>query len=444
MSFKSEIQKHIWQDFSLNRIVVPPLMITAVLALIFLSADNPYSVTSYVSFTFYFVINFLWGGYLVAGAITYEMQNGTWDNHRISPVSPWSITFGKLFGSTLYIWCISAVLLIIGSFAALFMSRNAISLVDVMTLILCGFLCHCVTLLVSMQSINSNSSFKGRNTKFSAITALTVGLLTSLAFYLQKSSHIPTITWFNMTFNRNYFLIICICIFVAWAIVAIYRLMREELMFKNIPWIWAAFVVFVMFFASGFFMQSHHLSSIHSSLNNSSLNLAQHLSFSLFFSIFSVYLMLFLESLNITQYKKLALNLKTKDLKKIGECMPKWMVSLVITLLVGIAFCIASRKMAGTLFVISLFFFILRDACIIHFFKLSPKNKKRSGFSILLCFAVIYGLIPSLAAALKLPYIAAFFFPVMEMESTVLSTLPAAINLLVASGFLHMKWKQLK
>jgi pimeloyl-ACP methyl ester carboxylesterase len=50
------------------------------------------------------VLTILWGTRLAANSILDEMADKTWDWQRLSILSPWTMTWGKLFGATAFAW----------------------------------------------------------------------------------------------------------------------------------------------------------------------------------------------------------------------------------------------------------------------------------------------------------------------------------------------------
>ena len=45
-----------------------------------------------------------WGSFAVVGSINSEISERTWDQQRLSALSPWQMAWGKLLGSSIYPW----------------------------------------------------------------------------------------------------------------------------------------------------------------------------------------------------------------------------------------------------------------------------------------------------------------------------------------------------
>jgi len=100
-----ELQRNLWLEFSLHRLVVMP----CVLALLFLCAALGTQPNSDVGVTTTGLLLFIglagfWGARRAADAVTEEFRGKTWDGQRMSALGPWAMTWGKLVGSTSYAW----------------------------------------------------------------------------------------------------------------------------------------------------------------------------------------------------------------------------------------------------------------------------------------------------------------------------------------------------
>src|SRR6201999_1389879 len=52
----------------------------------------------------FFLLVKIWGGHKAADSVLDEVNDNTWDFQKLSALSPWSLAFGKLFGSSIYCW----------------------------------------------------------------------------------------------------------------------------------------------------------------------------------------------------------------------------------------------------------------------------------------------------------------------------------------------------
>ena len=100
-----EFAKNIWLEITPSRLIVMPLA----LGLIFivgaiLPHDNLYERLGTVATYAFRVIMLIWAVKPAADSIIDEYNGSTWDWQKMSLIGPWKMTWGKLFGSTIYNW----------------------------------------------------------------------------------------------------------------------------------------------------------------------------------------------------------------------------------------------------------------------------------------------------------------------------------------------------
>jgi hypothetical protein len=428
-------------------------MPAVLLAIIFLilsgNEKTPYESIATTMSVFYFIIVLVWGGYCAAGAVIEEIQENTWDNIKLSSASPSSVTFGKLLGSTLYTWYGGLIALIIHAIYSLHSFSGSDVAYRVVMLLLTGLFCQAIAFFTSVQSLYAQKTYRRLHT----IAYLLIGLFFSSFYYpnaipdiIKKNSHTHITQWHGFEFDSGLFELVSLCTFLTWSIVAIYRLMREELKFRNIPWVWGLFVAYMMFYISGFITEKNvpALVSLLSSPDGRE-NVQLFLAFGI--GATSTYLMLFADQINITRYRVLWNQIKLKHLTKIGEALPAWIVSLALTIITGIVLCISfdnydALKQLIPL-VVAILLFILRDACILHYFKFSLHNK-RAILATIFYLAVLYILIPALLIAAKSPGIAKLFYPVFAVKDGGLILLSISVQLAAISVLLYRRWYKLR
>jgi hypothetical protein len=443
LSVNSEIRKYYWLDFSTQRILAMPTVLLGILLLMILLESKESTIIS-VSNTFILILVFLWGGHNAASSIIEEIKDNTWDNQRLSSVSPLSLSLGKLFGSTLYSWYGGIIALVIYSGYSLIKKPITVVAFEVVLLLMCGIFCHSVALLSSIQSLKSDNSYR----KMSAISYLFVGIIASSIFYktgmsnsleLQSGNKFTIIKWFNNDFSLIGFLIFSLVTFLFWSIVGIYRSMREELKFKNIPWVWAVFIIFVMFYTAGF-LNDGYFTKYGNGISSLKLGSA------VTCGVISLYLMLFADNLNITRYRIIFHQFRNKNWIKIGEATPKWVVSFVLTLITSVLLLFSavgsSAFYSVCILIVSILLFITRDIAILHYFTFAPNNK-RAGLATTFYLAVFYILLPSIFSAAGFKSSIYAFYPVIN-NTHIVSLLPVIIEVVIVGFMLNLRWRNAK
>jgi hypothetical protein len=462
LPINSELRRYYWQDFSLQRIIAMPAVLLAIVYLMLLSYSN-FSAIANTAITAFLILVFFWGGHKAACSVIDEVKDNTWDNQRLSSVSPLKLSLGKLFGSTLYTWYGGAIALVI--YVGFSISDKPIFLInyDIVLLIASGIFCHSVALLFSVQALR----VQNRYSRLHSIAYLILGLMASSVFYkigyfisvqFQKDQVFGVIKWFGIDFSNYNFLLISLLIFLLWSIIGIYRSMREELKFKNIPWVWGLFVIFVVVYVSGLFHDAHppkfdsNLNNMHrrenALANGSYIGFLEQfrLGTAFAFAAISTYLMFFADIISITRYRIMWYQWKQRNWIKIGESLPRWMVSFVLTVIVGIMFVVTSigsgKAYNAFIFIFSIILFMLRDAAILHYFKFSPNNK-RAALATMFYLAILYILLPAIFLAAKYKNSIYVFYPLVKDDASITMLLPVLVQLFLVGFLLRYRWKKI-
>jgi hypothetical protein len=236
-----EFRRNLWLELPAHRLIALP----AVLLLVFLAAwlaggRGPFVSVSEVVLVLLVV---LWGGRLAAETVIEEVVGRTWDNQRMSAIGPWDMTWGKLLGSTIYVWygglwCVIA-----------FMVGGGGQFADVVRLILAGAQAQATALLLSMLLLRSESG----TLRFQVTISQLLTLLLMVPFLLFNSFASPeTVRWYGFTIPDDPFVTVSQIAFLGWTVLGIYQLMRGELQYRTTPALWFLFVIFAAAYMAGF------------------------------------------------------------------------------------------------------------------------------------------------------------------------------------------------
>lgn len=442
----SEIQKYYWQDFSLQRLIAMPAVMAAIIWLINLIKTNHVasSVATFASIGF-FPLVFIWGGYRAASCVIEEIQGNTWDNQRLSSVSPWQLSLGKLFGSTLYPWYGGLLALAIYVVAGV-QEYPTTTLYNAMLWLLAGLFCHAVALLVSMQALRTQNRYG----KYHPILYLIFALIASQVFYgygsvlseaARRGNTMDPVQWYGQEFSASAFIFLSLCAFFLWAVVGVYRMMREELKFRNTPFVWGAFVVFLMTYISGFI---YIRTDFFESLGYGNLLSQSRLGVAFIIGMSSAYAMLLFDTLTITRYRILCHQWRRKQWRKLLETLPMWVMSVALSALVAVLF--VSYSLAGSkasvsiVFTLGVFLFLLRDICILHYFTFVP-GSKRAVAATAFYLAILYSLLPSIFMAANQFGTLSLFYPAISGKAVDL--LPQIAEAAVACLVLRARYRHI-
>lgn len=405
-----EFLRNIWLELSQHRLMGMPAILSAIFFLVFLSTEpyyaDPINTTALI---LYFVLTLLWGTRLAGDALINEIRDRTWDQQRMTSISPWSMAWGKLFGSTIVVWYGAGLCLLVYVITANF--ENGIGVLkDLLLMLSIGVLAHGVAMLSSLLSIG-----KKRNLNRSASNSFMIlGILLAFPFIKVSLYSDFQIAWFDYHIHSKDFFLLSLLSFCAWLLIAIYRKMRGELQFRSYPIVWICFLAFFTLYITG-------LVSI------AFTDPQQIYSARLFVAFVSLvgltYLMIFMESKDPILIRRMVIAIKQREWHRIFEHIPNWLVTLIAVYIVCPLLILADSgqhnileitrdwafEFNSTLIAVSLF--LSRDILIILFLNFS-KNRKRADLTALIYLAILYWLIPSLLGAMSLISLLPAFLPV--------------------------------
>ncbi len=245
-----ELLRNAWLTLSPQRLLMMPLVLGLIGLAVHLTADN-FDASALALKEFgegaYGIIVIIWGTWLAGRSVVGEINDRTWDGQRMSAIRPFSMVVGKLFGATLFTWygglmCLGLVFVTTSS-----ISGVGVAISDVLSLLAVGVFGHAVALFASLLAVRR--SLAGRS--FGVFGFFAVGLLAAwIAQGIWSSVRLadmfeaaPEVTWFGMMFDAVPFTLVSLGLFLFWAVVGAWRLMREELQYATGP---TAFILFLL------------------------------------------------------------------------------------------------------------------------------------------------------------------------------------------------------
>ena len=426
MDFNPELRRNLWLNFTLHRLIAMPLVIAAIMVLIYAIDDYGFKAVSQWSLSFIGLLTVIWGGRAATDTVLSEIIDKTWDNQRMSVLSPWAMTWGKLLGSTAYTWY--------GGFicAAVFLATAAHSGIQhpymmLLLVILSGLFAQVLGLIASLSSVRKGGAVRNEEkTAYMFIGIATVITIMTYAF----NGRLVSIRWLAYEIDKLDFIIISVAIFIGWILFGAYRLMREELQMRNTFFGWLAFVLFVSFYSFGLFTNSSNMVNV----NGYSFTVAF---WGVFFLICSVaYLMLFIEKKNPVIFRTLFKSIKKGDIKAINELLPCWAVTVVVLAAFLTGYTVFSSRENYLMFAAALLF-LLRDVAIVLFLNFS-KNFKRADMTAVVYILLLYSVIPGILTAINFKEASAFFWP----DGSVSAFAAAFIEMIAAFALLFIRWKR--
>ena len=158
MNINPEFRRNLWLELTPYRLVGMPMILGALLFLAYLLDGRQYSAgVARTALILFSLLAFLWGTRLASEALITEIREHTWDSQRMSVIGPWSMTWGKLLGSTIYPWYGALICLLV-----YLTSKPALGLSVIETAVLMvgsGLLGQAIGLLSSLQAIRKSQRY---------------------------------------------------------------------------------------------------------------------------------------------------------------------------------------------------------------------------------------------------------------------------------------------
>jgi len=423
----AEIQKNVWLEFSLHRV----LGFFAVLFLVVWThqafGSGPESLSKTASHLFILLV-LVWGTYRSAHCMSDETKARTWDWQRLSAISPWGLAFGKLIGTTLFNWFTGLFLLSLYAWAALQYLPMAQVVMNIALFVLGALLSQSAALLASLHVLCHRPYVSPRGNN---IVYFILGLLVSIPFFnsiQMKMGFPPVIEWYGIFFDKSQFRLQFGFLYFIWMWLGLIWYMRSELKMHTGPWLWLGFSIFHLFYVAGF---EGFGPSVPTVLFMSSLML---LVGSVLFG-----------SWNGESYKRFLIQYNNKKYLTAADHFPAWVFSLILT---GIAVIVNQvSEPANGLIYCTVLFYAIRDIAILHCFKLNRRFRRPIGTTLFYLF-MLYVLIPVLLMSMKLSDYVAFICPFggFTIDQQTLTMRPmacasGAIQALALSFYAYKVWK---
>jgi hypothetical protein len=437
MNLNPEFQRNLWLEVSLHRLIGMPLVLGMVFLLVGLGGDKDLHL-GVAALWIFNLFAFGWGTYLAGETVTSEVKHRTWDLQRLTSISPWSMTWGKLLGCTIYPWY--GALICLGVAVA---DGAIATLTHVFTLVIAAVISQTVALLASLLTITRG---KGLD-RSAAVAHLFIGNLAAAPFWMSHD-RLATVTWFGHAFDTNAFMLGSAMLWGAWALIGCYRTMATELQVASGPTAWIAFVATAWLYCIGFAYdpvkadEQWHI----------------RLMIGLALTVVMTYLTLFNDRKEPAGFRRMLVAAGRKQWAKVAVDVPLWLPTVVMAglfatalawLLVTDPFDPASSLgkdkdladgLKGAVWLAAIYLFVLRDIAITLFFNIGSK-RVRADLTALLYLAVLYTLIPGILWSLELKTATYLFLPWIPTMPG-LSLVSGAVQTGLAVALVLWRWRR--
>jgi hypothetical protein len=428
MTLNPELRRYLWLELSPGRLMLMPVVLGLILLLIGVwtfdgsrpggGEDFLGTLSGTASAGYVLLVLFL-GARAAANAMVREVADRTWDQQRLSSTGAWSMTWGKLFGSTIYVWYGCAILLAVTLVSMTLWdihyegvsSETGESILVTLVQLTIGFvamtvLIEAAAILVVMTTVSRRDSARQLDVTIAQIVVFVLAV--SAVGTLSDLQGGETVYWYGHAFNAIWFAVVSLVLFASWSVIGLWRRMRVELQMKNLPVLWPVFVLFSGIWLSGVLLGDETDDAVTFTVLFVTLT-----------AMLSTYVPAVLERMDPVHLRRLIGTLKERRFAEAFRHAPLWVVShgmaLVGVILSAILLLISTPGVpleetqdltqvdvpalaAGTL--VAWYLFITRDLLLLMFSWLG-KRTRRAFTTWLIWMALLYGLAPMIVAAIS-------------------------------------------
>ncbi|HTI66690.1 MAG TPA: hypothetical protein VL460_03975 [Caulobacteraceae bacterium] len=405
-----EFQRNLWLEAGPRRLAWTAVVLAAIYGSVLLIAPGQLSPLGGAGLAVFAGAALIWGPRTSGGAVAEEVRQRTWDFQRLSALTPWEMTWGKLFGATALSWGAGATGLALAFVVFVLQGKPQVGLQMVVCGLGAALLLQAGSMALALVTVR-RARAEGRIPAFRFTFGGLVGLLI-VASTVGKV--MPTrglggapawlgltfgnVHWWGLALPRGWFLAVSLVAFGAWALAAAWRLMRLELQMQNGPWVWPAFVLFAGVWAAG--------------LADGGLTLR----FAVAGAVFAAcaYGAAFAEPADRVRMRQFADALRRRDMAAMTATVPAVVAPVKLAVLAVIGIAVAPLLGEGIdpspLLALAALAFLLRDLGVVAYFRFGPRPG-RGDFGAVLGLFLAYFLGGIVGASLGGASGAALFTP---------------------------------
>ena len=254
MQLNPEFCRQRWLQISATRLILAPVVIAIVVAVLASTEPTTGAINGAAWVALLLAVLF-WGTSVVGASIRDEITGRTWNQQRMSRLTPWQLTSGKLFGATSYVWYVALLCALVAIFSesAASSSPNAHNPgIDYVSVLALGLFAHSVALMAPL-AFQSGSGEPRVSVPSIAVFALVFVLFQAAPSGASRSTggNVGT-EWFGMSTTPQMLAMWTVLCLAAWGILGAWRAMRQALQVRQLPWALPAFVAFMGVWAAGY------------------------------------------------------------------------------------------------------------------------------------------------------------------------------------------------
>ncbi len=449
MHINPEFQRNIWLYVTLPRLLVFPVILTGSVYLLSLFEKlGPQLICSILFWTFIIITGALGANRVGSSTIT-EIQGRTWHLQRLTSISPWSMVWGKLFGSTvLYwywgFWCLGAfsifqAQLSIDSFNLFFFSEGLLP--GILYLIGFGLFCQILGMMGAMAQLKDIRIYKYKAGADSFLTGwIIIGVILTALFADVDDKAV--ISWYGSEFLVVYFWLTSLYAVAGWCLLGNYLLMRKEFDMPNLPFVWIGFCVFLIFYCMGFEFD------FYKEITGEHAALLKRIAVAFGFILFTTYVMLMWEKTDAFAIRQFLLRVKYRQVREALNEMPRGFISAILACAVGGWLVGAFLFFKGSFspqtinpfgFVGAALCFMTRDLALIQFLNFSENSKSSMANPLILL--ILYICLPGIFYFMEWREWLSLFYPLYTPISPMVAIIPPLVQAMFMWTMVFIRWQ---
>ncbi|MBT5435761.1 MAG: hypothetical protein HOK83_19115 [Rhodospirillaceae bacterium] len=472
MRLNPELRRYLWLEISVGRLLFMPLVLGLALLLVAVWTIDPtkpaggqdfLATLAGTSSVGYALSVILWGARAAASAMVREVAERTWDQQRLSSTGAWSMTWGKLLGSTIFVWygCLIMLAVMLVSMGLWEHHYDAVSketgqsiAVTLLQLtvgsVALTILLEASVLLAAMTSVSRRESARQLDVTIAQIAVIVIAVFVfGMLDNLESGQQIP---WFSHVFDAVWFAVVSAVLFAGWAVIGLWRLMRVELQMTNMPVMWPLFALFTGFWLAGLIMGADGATGVTWTVVIVTVT-----------AMFLTYVPAVLERVNPVHLRRLIEAIGAGQIGSALRHAPLWIVSHVLVL-VGVVISVVLLMLmepgeaidvadelagvdlqslaAGTM--VAAYLFVTRDLMLLVFVWLRGRAR-RAFMTWLIWMVLLYGLAPLIVASVDAYTFLPAFAPAWDVPFVDLSIPPVlwpAAEVVLVGLLLRWRWRR--
>ncbi|MEI6557171.1 MAG: hypothetical protein WCO00_02100 [Rhodospirillaceae bacterium] len=430
-----EFQRNLWLELPPHRLVaMPAVLVLAFFAAWLAGGSQSFAGASQLLITLLLIV---WGGRLAAESVLTEVIGNTWDAQRMSAITPWEMAWGKLLGSTAFMWYGSLWCLI-----AFLISPHG-HLGTVIRLLLAGAEAQALALVLSMMLIRGEPA----NLRFQVTVAQSLTVVVMLPFLFFTVINRPELVhWYGATLSADGFIALSQLLFIGWTVLGVYQLMRGQLQYPTRSVSWLLFVVFAVVYLAGF---DHFLRYTVNAGMPTQAVARLYLGFCA--AVGLTYVCALVEPKSPARLMRWLSLLGDRRMFHGARTSPTWVATLGISLLIAVLTVVniiglngagAPLPVGPLALILAVMLFAVRDLAAFHYLVLSGPGG-RGSLAIAVYLLGVYFMVPVLLSSLRLDFLLPLVLPTAGAPP-LLAVLPALVQTVVALVVVKQRWGALR